>query len=51
MKPDDLFTLLGSIVLLAIITTLVLPGRQTVGVVTAGGNAFVNSIRAAMGNK
>jgi len=49
MKPDDIFTLLGSIVLLAIVTTLVLPNRQTAKVVGAGGNAFVNSIRAAMG--
>lgn len=46
---DGVFTLLGSIVLLAIVTTLVLPGRQTGSVVTAGGNAFTNSIKAAMG--
>lgn len=49
MKVDDIFTLLGSIVILAIVTTLVLPGRQTVGVVSAGGNTFVNALRAAMG--
>lgn len=51
MKPDDLFSLLGSIVLLAIVTTLVLPKRQTPGVIKAGGNAFIGSIKAAMGNK
>lgn len=51
MKPDSLFTLLGSIVVLAIVTTLVLPGRQTPGTITAGGNAFANAIRAAMGTK
>jgi hypothetical protein len=49
MKPDDLFSLLGSIVLLAIVTTLVLPNRKTGSVITASGNTFVNSIRAAMG--
>jgi len=26
-----------------------LPGRQTPGVITAGGNAFSNAIKAAMG--
>lgn len=51
MKPDDIFSIFGSIVVLAIVTTLVLPGRQTPSVLTAGGNAFANSIRAAMGNK
>ena len=51
MKADSVFTLLGSIVVLAIVTTLVLPGRQTAGVATAGGNAFANAIRAAMGTK
>lgn len=51
MKPDDIFSLLGSIVILAIVTTLVLPGRQTASVAAAGGNAFIGSIRAAMGSK
>lgn len=51
MKPDDIFSLLGTIVVLATVTTLVLPGRQTGNVLTSGGNAFANAIRAAMGNK
>lgn len=46
---DKLFNVLGSIVVLAIVTTLVLPGRQTVGVINAGGNAFSGGLRAAMG--
>jgi hypothetical protein len=46
---DKVFNVLGSIVILAIVTTLVLPGRQTVGVVNAGGNAFAGGLRAAMG--
>lgn len=45
-KIIDVF---GSIVVLAIVTTLVLPGRQTSQVVTASGNAFSGSLRAAMG--
>lgn len=47
--PDGIFSLLGSIVVLAIVTTLVLPGRGTAGVATAGGNAFSGALRAAMG--
>lgn len=50
MNGDKFFNLLGTIVILAIITTLVLPGRQTVGVITAGGNAFKDSIFTAMGS-
>ena len=47
--PDNLFSLLGSIVLLAIVTTLVLPNRQTPKVVNAGGRTFIGALRAAMG--
>ena len=46
---DKLFNVLGSIVVLAIVTTLVLPGRQTVGVINASGGAFAGGLRAAMG--
>jgi hypothetical protein len=49
--PDGIFTILASIVTLAIITTLVLPGRGTASDITAGGNAFTNAIKAAMGSK
>ena len=47
---DKVVNVFGSIVVLAIVTTLVLPGRQTVGVVDAGGKTFIGSIKAAMGN-
>lgn len=47
---DKLFNVLGSIVVLAIVTTLVLPGRQTGTVIREGGNAFSGALRAAMGN-
>ena len=40
---------LGTIVVLAIITTLVLPKRQTPAVISAAGGAFSNAITAAMG--
>lgn len=46
---DKIFNVLGSIVVLAIVTTLVLPGRKTADVINAGGSAFQGSIRAAMG--
>jgi len=46
---DKVVNLFGSIVVLAIVTTLILPGRQTVGVVNAAGNTFTGGIRAAMG--
>lgn len=47
---DKLVNVLGSIVVLAIVTTLVYPGRQTGTVITAGFNGFRDSIRAGMGN-
>ena len=47
---DKIFNVLGSIVVLAIVTTLILPGRQTPAVINASGNAFSGAIRSAMGN-
>lgn len=49
MRVDDIFSLAGSIVILAIVTTLVLPGRETQNVITATGQSFAGSISAAMG--
>ena len=46
---DNVVNIFGTIVVLAIVTTILLPGRQTPGVITAGGNAFSNAIKAAMG--
>lgn len=48
-NADAFFTLLGTIVLVALATTLVLPGRQTPAVIKAGGNAFSGSLKAALG--
>lgn len=48
--PDGIFAVLASIVVLATVTTLVLPNRNTAGVITAGGNAFTNAIKAGIGN-
>lgn len=47
---DKLVTVIGSIIVLAMITTLVLPGRQTPGVFTAFFAGLANAIKAAMGN-
>ena len=46
---DKVLTVAGSIVILAIVTTVLLPGRQTPGVITSIGNAFAGSLRAASG--
>lgn len=37
------------IVGVALVTTLVLPGRQSVGVINAGGNVFTSALKTAMG--
>lgn len=47
---DKVVNVFGSIVVLAIVTTLVLPKRETANVATAGGNVFIGGIKAAMGN-
>lgn len=46
---DKIINVLGTIVILAIITTLVLPKRQTPAVINAASSGFIGSIRAAMG--
>lgn len=45
-KVVDIFL---SIVTVALVTTLVLPGRQTPGIVREGGNAFSNVLKSATG--
>jgi hypothetical protein len=37
------------IVGVALVTTMILPGRQTAQVLTAGGNAFSGALKTAMG--
>lgn len=37
------------IVGIALVTTLILPGRQTAAVLTASGNVFSNAIKTAQG--
>lgn len=46
---DKVVNVFGSIVVLAIVTTLVLPDRKTAEVISAGGGTFIGSIKAAMG--
>lgn len=44
-------TIIASIVTIALITSLILPGRQTPGVINALGNNFAAILRAAIGTK
>lgn len=50
MKADNIFDVMGGIVLVALATTLV-TSPNTAKVVTAAGGAFSGSIRAALGKK
>lgn len=47
---DKFTSILTTIVILAIVTTLVLPGRNTAAVTKAGFQGFADSIRAGLGN-
>lgn len=49
MNADKLFNILGSIVVLAMITTLVLPGRITPQVLSSFFSGFSGSIKAGLG--
>lgn len=46
---NRIFDILASIVVVAGITTLVLPGRQSASVIKAGGDAFSGALKAATG--
>ncbi len=48
MTADRLFNVLGSIVTVALVTTVV-SSRNTAGIVSAFGNAFAGSLKAAQG--
>lgn len=48
MKADNLFDVLGGIVLVALVTTVV-TSRNTASQITAAGNAFSSTIAAALG--
>jgi hypothetical protein len=41
--------ILGTIVVVALVTTLVLPNRKTASVIKESGNAFANVLKAAQG--
>lgn len=49
MNGSRFFDIMASIVVVALVTTLVLPGRQTVGVINAGSGGFASVLRAAQG--
>lgn len=46
---DKVIGIFASIIVLAIITTLILPGRQTAAVSNSLFGGFIGSIKAAMG--
>lgn len=48
-SANNILGIFGSLAVVALVTTLVLPGRQTAQVVTAGSQGFATDIRAAMG--
>lgn len=48
MNADKVFNVLGSIVTVALVTTVV-SSRNTSGIVQAFGSAFAGSLRAAQG--
>jgi len=49
MNGSRFFDILASIVVVALVTTLILPGRNTAGVITAGAGGFSNVLRTAQG--
>lgn len=49
MNGSRLFDVLSSLVVVLLVTTLILPGRQTGNVIRAGGRATSDVFRAASG--
>ena len=51
MNGDKIFTLLGTVVTVALVTTIAVHGTGFAKVLTAGGNAFGGILRSAQGTK
>jgi hypothetical protein len=49
MNTSRFFDIMASIVVVALVTTLVLPGRQTGAVISSGSQGFASVLRAAQG--
>lgn len=49
MNGSRFFDILASIVVVALVTTLILPGRNTQGVIREGSTGFANVLRTSMG--
>lgn len=49
MNADKIFTLLGSVVTVALVTTIAVHGTGFANVLTAGGKAFGGILSAAQG--
>lgn len=50
-KPDNIFSLVATFAVVALATTLVLPGRQTAQVTTAGFNGLAGLTKASIGQQ
>lgn len=48
MKADNIFDILGGVVLIGMVTTIV-TSRNTASQITAAGNAFAGIMQAALG--
>lgn len=48
---DKILAIFSTLAIAVVVTTLVMPGRQTPAVLKAAGDLFANSSRAAMGLK
>lgn len=46
---DKFFNVIGSIVIVGMVTALVYPGRQTASVIKSAGDAFSGSLKVAEG--
>lgn len=49
MTFTDIFSVLGGIVMVAMVATLVRPGAETASVLGAASSGFINAIQAATG--
>ena len=49
MNGSRFFDIVASIVVVALVTTLILPGRQTAGVIGATSTGFADVLRTAQG--
>jgi hypothetical protein len=49
MNKDNIFSVITSLLVVALVTTLVLPGRQTNAILGTGTNGLAKNIKTAIG--